>query len=378
MSEWIKVLRTGSFTDRHGVPVIITTDRIDNIVKKYNPELSETPLVIGHPKNDDPAFGWVDSFKRAGEFLLAKPKQVVQEFSEAVNAGRYKYVSCALRDDDTVRHVGFLGAEPPAVKGLGSVSLSEGESFTEIELSEYNVWMEKSILRQMTGMFARLRDLFVEKYGADTADKITTFDDLSNIQRNIDNLEETPTNDVQMFSENKTGDSIVSKAVEKEGQNADQSAKVAELSEEITRLKTEAAARDKTIADAAKAATTREFGEFCNVLVTKGVLTPAVKTIACELSEVLSGVTTDIELSEADGKTSKRSPVDHLKALLNSLPKAIELSEVATKGKVAPTAVDATNPEAISKAAKEFQLSEAKAGRVIGISTAVEHVLENK
>jgi hypothetical protein len=42
----------------------------------------------------------------------------------------YKYVSLSLTPDLRIRHLGLLGAVPPAVKGLGEVEFSEDEEMT--------------------------------------------------------------------------------------------------------------------------------------------------------------------------------------------------------------------------------------------------------
>lgn len=96
----------------------------------YNPAVHEAPLVVGHPATDAPAYGWVAGLHYADGVLTAVPTDVDAEFAAMVNARRFSKVSASFYLPDSpnnpvqgsyyLRHVGFLGAQPPAVKGLRS------------------------------------------------------------------------------------------------------------------------------------------------------------------------------------------------------------------------------------------------------------------
>jgi hypothetical protein len=82
--------------------------------------------VLGHPENDAPAFGWVEGLKREGNVLFAKLKQVSPQLDQLVESGAFKKRSIMLyRDPPMLRHLGFLGAMPPEVKGLADLKLCE-------------------------------------------------------------------------------------------------------------------------------------------------------------------------------------------------------------------------------------------------------------
>lgn len=136
MNGWTAIFRTGTHTDSGGHTREFTRADLDHLVARYQPGQHEAPLVIGHPQTDSPAWGWVESLKRQGEVLLARFRQVPVELSEAVRAGRYKKVSVALYPDGSLRHVGLLGAMPPAVKGLGSVSFGADEDWRSFEFGD--------------------------------------------------------------------------------------------------------------------------------------------------------------------------------------------------------------------------------------------------
>ncbi|STD22410.1 Uncharacterised protein [Enterobacter asburiae] len=70
-----------------------------------------------------------------GGDLLAEPDQLDPQFAELVGNGRFKKVSASFYLPDSpnnpkpgtlyLRHVGFLGAQPPSIKGLKQVSFGE-------------------------------------------------------------------------------------------------------------------------------------------------------------------------------------------------------------------------------------------------------------
>jgi hypothetical protein len=97
--------------------------------------------VLGHPENNMPAFGWIDGVKREGDVLFTRLKQVSAEFEQLVQRRRFKKRSVAFYKTPnglSLRHIGFLGAMPPEVKGLADVKLCEfrdGE-FQAIEFKE--------------------------------------------------------------------------------------------------------------------------------------------------------------------------------------------------------------------------------------------------
>ena len=131
-----EILKTGKFLSSNGQEKEFSQTDLENIASSYDPSVSEAPLVIGHPKTNDPAYGWIENLKVIGDRLIAKAKQVVPEFLEAVKNGLFKKRSVSLTQDGKLRHVGFLGAELPAVKGLADLSFSENETDTTYEFSD--------------------------------------------------------------------------------------------------------------------------------------------------------------------------------------------------------------------------------------------------
>lgn len=114
------------------------TDELQAIADGYDAAANPAPLVIGHPKMDDPAYGWVSGLSVEDGMLVAQPDRVEPSFAEIVREGRYAKVSAQFYPPDHphnpkpgvhyLKHVGFLGAHAPGVKGLGTVSLADGDA----------------------------------------------------------------------------------------------------------------------------------------------------------------------------------------------------------------------------------------------------------
>ena len=138
-----EIFKTGSHTSDKGVTKDYTEDDLNFIASSYNPTDSEAPIVIGHPVDNAPAYGWIESLKVVGDKLMAKAKQVVPEFTEALKNGLYKKRSISLDKDGKLRHVGFLGAAAPAVKGLADIQFNAEETDSiEFEIESKSVETE--------------------------------------------------------------------------------------------------------------------------------------------------------------------------------------------------------------------------------------------
>jgi hypothetical protein len=131
----IAVFKTGKHTDMKGQVQQWTDADLDRIISAYDPAKHEAPAVIGHPKNNDPAFGWVKKLSRIGGTLYAEFDQLNPDFLDMLKAGSFKKRSISLYPDMTLKHVGFLGAVPPAVKGLPDYQFADDENDIVIEFS---------------------------------------------------------------------------------------------------------------------------------------------------------------------------------------------------------------------------------------------------
>jgi len=181
---WIEVFKTGTHTDSAGNTKKWTSEDLDTIATKYNNQdkdkKHDAPAVIGHPKTDSPAYGWVKNLKRKGEILLADVKPTVDEFKDWVNKKIYNKVSIALFKDNLLRHVGFLGGAAPAVKGLKAAKFGEEEDYIEIEFMDLETAMNfRGLARSLRGV----REWIIEKAGKEKADEILPNYDLDRLSR---------------------------------------------------------------------------------------------------------------------------------------------------------------------------------------------------
>lgn len=177
LQGWVEIFKGGPQTDatghQHDGDALINT-----AVAKFNGDHHEPPAVIGHPQTDDPAYGWVAGLRkgvRNGVAVLeATFKDIAPGFDELVQSGRYKKRSAAFYPDGSLRHVGFLGAAPPAVKGLANVAFREGEGpCFEFAESDWTI----------ARVFRSLREWLIETFDADTADRIVPDWHITEIQR---------------------------------------------------------------------------------------------------------------------------------------------------------------------------------------------------
>jgi len=319
MKNWIEIFRAGTHVDSAGNEHTYTEKDLDAIIAGYNPKEHEAPAVIGHPKHNAPAYGWVEGLKRNGKVLLAKFRQVVPEFAELIEKGMYKKRSISLYPDLRLRHVGFLGAMPPAVKGLGDIEFAEGE---EIVFEFSDIWKINSIGRA----FQRIRDWLIAKDGIETADSVIP-------QYTIDELKREETPEIKGYSEEEEKE--MDEKLKKE--NEQLKSEVTSFSEKNKVLETENAALKQQIAEKEIAEKRNGYKSFCENLIKEGRMKPADLEANVELLMTLDGPAR--EFAEGDKKVSM-TPAELFKNRLAAMPKVIEFGEFATKDKSSVAGLD--------------------------------------
>lgn len=306
MPKPIEIFKTGRHTAESGLTLEYTEADLRAAVEAYDPALSQAPLVVGHPKTDAPAYGWVKSLRLDGGVLFAEPDQVDVQFAEIVNAGRYKRISSTFYLPTApgnpkpgslyLKHVGFLGAQAPAVKGLKAVSFSEQEegvvTFADGDDS---------------GLWRRLRDWFISKFGLDEADQVLPDWAVGSIEAAaIQSLPDTPT---PAYAEPKEEPSVTIPTQQ------ELDAKAAELER-----------REKALKDQETAARHGQNVSFAEGLVTKGKLLPVHKD---GLVAFMDGIAPEGVVSFGEGTARTSQPtLDWFKRFLDELPKAVEFGEV--------------------------------------------------
>lgn len=281
MKKQIEVFRSGQHLAANGKRYSFTPDDVAGIAAAYDRQLAAAPAVLGHPKTDDPAWAWSEGFtvNDAG-VLVVDLADIDPAFAEGVEAGRYRYTSLALYEPADPRnpkpgcwyprHVGFLGAQPPAVKGLAP-AFAEDEAADVVEFSaDLQVGWS---LRQAGSAFRGLRDWIIGKFGQEEADKaLPAWTDQQ--------LTDTATQVIDEARDNGlAGDIVYAEATAPIiDPTAELAARAAELEAREARLagrEAELAARDAQFAEAAMAAGRGEDLAFVDGLVEAGRLPPA-------------------------------------------------------------------------------------------------------
>jgi len=309
--QLIEIFKAGKRTDANGVEVEITTADLQQAVDAYNINFHESPAVIGHPKHNAPAYGWVKRLELDGDVLKAEFDQIDPEFAEMVEKGRFKKISSSFYLANSpnnpcpgnlyLRHVGFLGAMPPATKGLRNPEFADNEA----------------------SLWRRLRDWIIGTHGQEEADKAVPDYLVASVQ------EESIRNDLKRYQQDETG--IPMPSFNEPNQPSEPQGEPEMTAEEIEQLKAENQQLKAEKAEAALNQAKADNADFAEGLVKAGKLAPVAKQQAIDLlnygsTTAAGGV---VEFGEGENLHGK------IKAFLEAQPQIVEFGEVATKDKAA-------------------------------------------
>lgn len=318
----IDIFRAGTQTDMHGRQVTIDRAELAAIAASYDPAKHEAPLVVGHPKLDAPAYGWVKGLRVEGDTLVADTHQVDPAFAAIVNEGKYKKKSASflLPASPTnpapgnyyLNHVGFLGAAAPAVKGLRDAQFA-ADAEQLVEFASDRRWG----FREIAKVFGRLRDWLIERDGAEAAEQVIP-------AWQIESLIDAAQPDVQLdpvsaaaFAVPPPKETIVSGS-----ETTDFAAREQELSQRAADL----AAREQAIADRERQARHAEAVDFAAGLVQEGRLLPRHAEVVAGLLLALPDGT-PLSFAAEDGGTAEVQPAQALRELLTALPVQVNFAE---------------------------------------------------
>jgi hypothetical protein len=336
----MEVFRAGKQTDSAGKERDWTEADLDKIASSYDPTNHEAPAVLGHPESNGPADGWVKKVWREGKTLFAEIGEMTDDFVEKLKNKRYKKRSISLYPDLSLRHIGFLGAQPPAVKGLKDFAFADAAGSP----IEYMDWQSSNMFRAMGRLIQGLRDAMI----ADKKD-IAEVDRTLN-QWDIDQLKSAEADDKPYaYEETHTEDPNMKTVAQLE-------AEIATFSEKLTAAETRATTAEGALA-AEKGRTTslesrvatmeknqalKDYGEFCDRQIKAGRMLPAQKAGAVVFMESIASQAA-IDFTEGEGaaaKTVKKTPLEIYQAQIAAAPVQIQFKEFATKDKAAPAKED--------------------------------------
>lgn len=114
----------------------ITSEHIKGLAESYATSGVRAPVVVGHPKDNSPAWGWVLSCREDNDNLFCDI-DLSPEFFALVEKGYFRERSVAFynRKPYVLRHLGFLGANPPAIKGLQELTFSDDDEYECIAMN---------------------------------------------------------------------------------------------------------------------------------------------------------------------------------------------------------------------------------------------------
>ena len=124
----IEIFSAGRHIDDSGAVHNFSQADVAGMAGAYDPELREAPLTVGHPAHNLPAYGWVKGLALNDAGRLAMDTRAVEPaFAEMVQAQRFPKRSASFYPPSHpnnpkpgnwyLRHVAFLGAQPPAIAG---------------------------------------------------------------------------------------------------------------------------------------------------------------------------------------------------------------------------------------------------------------------
>ncbi len=348
-----EIFRTGRHTSSQGAALTFSAADLKTIVDGYDPALHQAPIVVGHPKTDDPAYGWVASLSIKDDRLVATPSSLDSAFSDLVKDGKFRARSAAFYSPDAannptpgsyyLRHVGFLGAQAPAVKGLKPVEFGDDTMVVEFEDAHFDDWRQIWSLDAVARLFRGIRDFVIQEKDVETADKVVSQWDVDQITQAAAELRASAEREQPAYSEQPTPkeDTMTQPAKTEAERNADLTAREQQL-----------AAREATFAEVERKARSTADAAFVDTIVKAGRLPIGLQAAATALFSDLG----DDELTFADGdETKKMSSRAAFRDLLEKLPIPVVTGELATGD-----AVDFADPEQVT-AAIETEIATAKA-----------------
>ena len=187
--NWFEIFRAGEHTDSKGNTAEFSKTDLQSVVSNFKKRSS--PLVVGHPKMDDPAWGWAEELKIEGDTLYAKAEEVDADFAEAVEKARYPNRSVRLRKTDNgfeLGHIGFLGGKPPAIDGMQWLFSEEenGDAVVlEFAASDRIEQVALDGAQGLVRLVTNLKTFITDRFGAEEASKVFADWEAEHLQQQV-------------------------------------------------------------------------------------------------------------------------------------------------------------------------------------------------
>lgn len=358
MTTRIHLARTGTFRDARNRVVTVDDAVLSDLAESYDAAAFKAPLVLGHPEDGAPAYGWVERLSVEGGDLYGEIGEVSKDLAEAVKAGRYRNVSISwwpkghenspAQDRAALRHVGVLGAQVPVVKGLEPLSFAAGdEGVVAIEFADTAFgW-------RTVKMFVRgMRDWLIEREGQENADRVVPAYLIDTLDEAADRAAETdaprafedPSNAVAKTPEPEET-SMSGDKDKKPEQTTDLAEREAALADREAKIK----AREAEIEAAAAEARKADAFAFADGLIEDGRLMPAGRDVVADLHRRMA--VSDEPIAFADG--SKKPALESFQDLFKGARPIIDLSEASAADQASE--IDGASQADLTRRANEIR-----------------------
>ncbi|WP_176332666.1 hypothetical protein [Burkholderia vietnamiensis] len=367
LTNWIEVFKAGNHVAADGRAISFSRADLDQMVANH--ALGAAPAVLGHPKHNDPAYAWTAELKRDGDVLFARFEDINPQFEAGVESGAYRNRSVSVFKDPQrgwrVRHIGWLGATPPAIDGLRPVEFADGHEC--FEFAAPGVAQVGWGLETAARLFRSVREWLIGDRGQDVADAV-----VPNWQ--IDSIEEAAraANDVEpvvaasAFSHPGGNDVTITQEdlerARQEGMAQGREAAAAEFSQRITEADTRAANIESE--RRAERISTQIAG-----WIKEGRVLPAEQAGLAEFMAQIDSAGQSFEFSANNG-TVKKTPAQWFAEFMSARTPVVKLGQRDNSDAQA----DTSDPQAIANAAREFMTSQSAKGITVSYADAVLHV----
>lgn len=345
--KWCEIFTTGVHTDSKGRKKNWTRTDLEKIKENFEKVNPDVPICCGHPQSNSPAYGWWDSLKIVDDAvknisrLFVSYKDVQPEFEEAVKKGLFKTRSLSLTEDLVPRHIAFLGAQAPAIKGMEQFCFeAETENDIIIDFSEEN---------------NETPDYNTDKGGRWSNRGVPPFVNKANVNNNTESEQSEPNgeegasspSDKEIHDAGNPSRQTIQPHVKK-GNSVESSKKIGgstnmppavptnkkegeqmtvELEKQLAAKDEELAAMRKELEETRQDALKKEFEEFCDNAITEGHILPSQRNAALDILFACS----DTAINFSDG--SSKGAIEVFKDFVKSLSQ-MDFQEIGDPEKV--------------------------------------------
>lgn len=374
LADWIEVFRAGTHTDSKGRSCTFTEGDLDQMVS--NLALGAAPAVLGHPKHNDPAYGWVnaDGAKREGASLYVKFSDINPAFEAGVASGAYRNRSVSVvKDADAgyrLQHVGWLGAAMPAIAGLTPLDYSAELDSYQFDAEDWDIGYA---LTDAAGLLRGLREQMIAKDGLEAADaalpnwRIQSINDAGErVKRSAtaDPEDDLPT--PQPFSKPTTGGDM---SFTQEQLDAAAAKATKDAKEES---QAQFAATQAELATLRGVVQSERIGAQVNGWKAQGLVTPAEEAGLVEFMGSLESGGSEFSFSASDKSTVKKTPAQFFADFMAGRKPLVKLGQKMPVDDVA--AIDGNDAGQLADAARSYMKSQSESGLTVSLPEAVAYV----